>query len=349
MIFISPFQKFKIYNSDAAPFFFYIEVFPSDLSAFKLESIKALLKSVEANPIFPLPTRVDRVFNGEKSLLIRPREPISFSLMDDLVYSINPLPFIQSGIEKLLYFTEIRAFQKFRVSLTIDRAEKWWFATRFLYAKLLRIEEDFSGVLRAYIHTMVKAKLNDEDLTKAAKIYCEMVSDICNKRIKENFILIETDDTEVQVKLYKEKILKYYKKRKKVEELQIHPELVDIDVFNLSEIGFVFDFKDSKEIFKEIKASHKKYIPLLFYDDLLECMLQNLKKLEDGDENLLDPSYLLDKKIITIQKPKDLESASPQDLTWINSFDGIKLEPTIQLIRTTLKEHFTSMKQTGFM
>ncbi|KKN31447.1 hypothetical protein LCGC14_0823840 [marine sediment metagenome] len=342
MIFISPFQKFKIYNSDAAPFFFYIEVFPSDLSAFKLEHIKALLKSVEANPIFPLPTRVDRVFNGEKSLLIRPREPISFSLMDDLVASINPLPFVQSGIEKLLYFTEIRAFQKFGVSLTIDRAEKWWFATRFLYAKLLRIEEDFSGVLRAYIHTMVKAKLNDDDLINAAKKYCELVSDICNKRIKENSILIETDDNEVQVKLYKEKILKYYKKRKKVEELQYHPELVDIDVFNLSEKGFVSDFK---AIFKEIKASYKKYIPLLFYDDLLECMLQNLKKLEDGEVNLLDPSYLLDKNIITINNPKDLEITTPQDLTWMNSFDGINLKPTIQLIRTILKEHFSSMKQ----
>ena len=342
MIFISPFQKFKIYNSDAAPFFFYIEVFPSDLSAFKLEHIKALLKSVEANPIFPLPNRVDRVFNGEKSLLIRPREPISFSLMDDLVASINPLPFVQSGIEKLLYFTEIRAFQKFGVSLTIDRAEKWWFATRFLYAKLLRIEEDFSGVLRAYIHTMVKAKLNDDDLINAAKKYCELVSDICNKRIKENSILIETDDNEVQVKLYKEKILKYYKKRKKVEELQYHPELVDIDVFNLSEKGFVSDFKAN---FKEIKASYKKYIPLLFYDDLLECMLQNLKKLEDGEVNLLDPSYLLDKNIITINNPKDLEITTPQDLTWMNSFDSINLKPTIQLIRTILKEHYSSMKQ----
>ena len=342
MIFISPFQKFKIYNSDAAPFFFYIEVFPSDLSAFKLEHIKALLKSVEANPIFPLPNRVDRVFNGEKSLLIRPREPISFSLMDDLVASINPLPFVQSGIEKLLYFTEIRASQEFRVSLTIDRAEKWWFATRFLYAKLLRIEEDFSGVLRAYIHTMVKAKLNDDDLINAAKKYCELVSDICNKRIKENSILIETDDNEVQVKLYKEKILKYYKKRKKVEELQYHPELVDIDVFNLSEKGFVSDFKAN---FKEIKASYKKYIPLLFYDDLLECMLQNLKKLEDGEVNLLDPSYLLDKNIITINNPKDLEITTPQDLTWMNSYDGINLKPTIQLIRTILKEHFSSMKQ----
>ena len=189
---------------------------------------------------------------------------------------------------------------------------------------------------------MVKAKLNDDDLINAAKKYCELVSDICNKRIKENSILIETDDNEVQVKLYKEKILKYYKKRKKVEELQYHPELVDIDVYNLSEKGFVSDFK---AIFKEIKASYKKYIPLLFYDDLLECMLQNLKKLEDGEVNLLDPSYLLDKNIITINNPKDLEITTPQDLTWMNSFDGINLKPTIQLIRTIIKEHYSSMKQ----
>ena len=345
----SRFQKFKIFKSDAAPFFFYIEVFPPDLSAFKSEHMKALLKSVEANPIFPLPMRVDRVFNGDKSMLIRPREPISFSLMDNLVASINPLPFIQSGIEKLLYFTEIRAFQKFAVSLTIDRVEKWWASTRFLYAKLMRIEEDFSAALRAYIHTMVSAKLNDEDLINAAKNYCQMVSDICNKRIKENSILIETDKNEVQVKLYKEKILKYYKKRKKVEELQYHPELVDMDVYDLLEKGFVSEVEKSNAIFNQIKAGHKKYIPLLFYDDLLECMLQNLKQLEDGDVNLLDPSFLIDKNIIIVQKLEELESANPHDLSWMISFDGINLKPTIQSIRTTLTEHFSSMKQNRLM
>jgi len=349
VIFISRYRKFKIFKSDAAPFFFYIDVFPPDLSAYRVEHLKSLLKSIENNPIFPLPLRVDRVFNGDKSILIRPREPISFPLMDDNIASINPFTFVQSGIERLLYFTEITAFQKFTTSLTIDSVIKWWAATKFLYAKLLRIEDDFSAVLRAYIHTVVKAKLNDEDLFSAAKKYCEMVSDICNKRMKENSILIETRDDEVQVKLYREKTLKYYKKRKKVEELQYHPELVDIDVYNLSEKGFFSDIKDSKEIFNEIKADHKKYIPLLFYDDLQECMLQNIKKFEDGEDNLLDPSYLLDKNIITIHKTSDLESSSPQELTWMNSFDSLNFEPTIQSIRTIIIDHFGSMKPSRFL
>ncbi len=345
MIIISRYQKFKIFKSDAAPFFFYIDVIPSDLSAFKSEHTKALLKSVETNPVFPLPMRVDRVFNGEKSVLIRPREPISFTLMDNLVASINPFPFIQSGIEKLLYLTEIRAFQKFTTSLTIDRAEKWWASTRFLYAKLMRLEEDFSATLRAYLHTMVSAKINDDDLINAAKNYCQMVSDICNKRIKENYILVETENKEEQAKMYKEKTLKYYKKRKKVEELQYHPELVDIDVYDLLEKGFVSEVESSNATFSEIKAGQKKYIPLLFYDDLLECMLMNLKKLEDGDVKLLDPSFLIDNNIIIVQKIEELESAKPQDLSWMISFDGINLQPTFQSIKTTITEFYNLMKQ----
>jgi hypothetical protein len=38
-----------------------------------------------------------------------------------------------------------------------------------------------------------------------------------------------------------------------------------------------------------------KYIPLMFYDDLQECMLQNMRLLETNEMKLLDPSILLEK------------------------------------------------------
>ena len=341
---ISRYQKFKIFKSDAAPFFFYIEIFPPDLSAFRSPYLKAILKSIQINPIFPIPMRVDRVFNGEKSLLIRPREPISFSLMDDLVATVNPEPFLQFGVQKLLSFTEIRAFQKFIVSLTIERAEKWWTSTRFLYAKLKRLEEDFSAFLRAYIHTMVKAKINSEDLINAAKEYCQLIADICDKRIKENTILVEISEKESQVKLYKEKVLKYYKKRKKVEELQYHPELVDIDVYNLFDRDFKIVGEDSSSDFDVIKKKKKKYIPLLFYDDLLECMLLNLKILEDGEREILDPSFLLDQNVIIVQESKEFKALNIDDFSWMKSFTNIDLESVILHIKTTIQEYFNSLK-----
>lgn len=291
----------------------------------------------------PLPMRVDRVFNGEKSLLIRPREPITFSLMDNLTATINPTSFLQYGFKTLLYFTEIRGYETFFLSLTPEKAQKWWNSTKFLYAKLFRLEEDFSAFLRAYIHTVLKAKLNDEDLLSAATEYCQIVSDICDKRLKENSILIETKHTEANVKLYKEKVAKYRKKGKKVEQVQYHPELVDIDVFDLSERGFVEFIKYQNLMLNELKPIEIKYIPILFYDDLLECMLQNLKSLKEGNNNILDPSFLLDKNIIILQESNKVESINIQSYTWFNTFDKITLDPILESIKATKLEFYKSL------
>ena len=100
---VKPIHKFKTFKYDAAPFFFYIEIFPPDLTSYKKERELVLLKKIKYNPIMPLPMRVDRVFNGEKSILIRPIGPVSSPIMDDIFASINPTPFLQLGIEKLLF------------------------------------------------------------------------------------------------------------------------------------------------------------------------------------------------------------------------------------------------------
>ncbi|GAF88278.1 unnamed protein product, partial [marine sediment metagenome] len=76
---VKPIHKFKTFKSDAAPFFFFIEIFSPDLTSYEKERDFVLLKKINDNPIMPLPMRVDRVFNGEKSLLIRPKEPVFFS------------------------------------------------------------------------------------------------------------------------------------------------------------------------------------------------------------------------------------------------------------------------------
>ena len=284
----------------------------------------------------PLPMRVDRVFNGEKSLLIRPREPITFPLMDSYTATLNPTSFLQYGFEKLLYFTEIRGHENFFKSLDIEKVQKWWNSTKFLYAKLTRLEEDFSAFIRSYIHTVLRAKLNSEDLLSAAKEYCQIVSDICNKRLKENSIMVETKHTDSNVKLYKEKEAKYREKRKRVKRIQYHPELVDIDVLDLSEIGFIDYLNNKSLILNELKPLEIKYIPLLFYDDLLECMLQNLKSLKEGNDNILDPSFLLDNNIIVLNE-------SEKDYSWLDNFDNIALEPIMESVKTNILDFYKSL------
>lgn len=336
MIFIKPIHKFKIFKADAAPFFFYVEILPTDFTAFKSERTRNLLKKIDSNPIMPLPMRVDRVFNGEKSVLIRPREPISFSVMDDYIATINPYFFLQFGIEKLLYFTEIRAYEKFFISLPIEKVQKWWNSTEFRYTKLLQLEEDFSEFLNLYITNLLKAKLNHEDLINAATKYCQLIQEICEKRIKQNSILIETVRNEEHVPMYEKKLARYVEKKKRVEKIEYHPELVDIEIFDLSEKGFIVNKDQQYIILDNIKPKGLKYIPILFYDDLLECMLHNLKRLEDGNTPILDPSFLIDNKIITLQKSKEVETNKLQEYSWLRTFDTLEFESTLQSIKNTL-------------
>ena len=312
--------KFKTYKSDAAPFFFYIEVFPFDSSLYINPHSSSLIKTIERNPIVPIPMRVDCVFNGESSLIIRPRETTSFQISEEQLAVINPSQFLLSGIKNLIYFTEIRSSEQIFKSLSSKNVISWWEATRFLYGNLYRLEEDFSSFLRAYLHTMVRSYVEEDDLVSAAVQYCRIIEDICKKRMEQNRILVEMDGEESTVKMYKKKDQTYYKKLKKVKEKQYHPELVDIEIINYSSSNWPKETTPKNEIEKDIK----KYIPLLFYDDLQECMLLNLHYLEDNEKILLNPSLLIEDNIITIIDSINYNDDFKNKNTWWNEFNNIK-------------------------
>ena len=312
--------KFKTYKSDAAPFFFYIEVFPFNTSLYINPHVSSLIKTIERNPIVPIPMRVDRVFNGEPSVIIRPRETISFQISEEKLAVINPYQFLLSGIKNLIYFSEIRSSEQFFKSLSGKNVISWWEATRFLYGNLYRLEEDFSAFLRAYLHTMVKSYVKEDDLMSAAIQYCQIIEDICKKRMEQNRILVEIDGEESTVKMYKEKYKTYYKKLKKVTEKQYHPELIDIEVFNYSINNWPTDTTTKNGI----ERKEKKYIPLLFYDDLQECMLLNLKSLEENEKPVLNPSILIEENIITIIDSKNYNDDLENKNMWWNAFNNIK-------------------------
>ncbi len=240
----------------------------------------------------------------------------------------------------------MRAYDKFALSLTSQKAQKWWDSTKFLYAKLLMLENDFLAFLKAYIDNLLQAKLNDEDLITAATNYCKNIRNICEKRIDENSILIETTHLQTYGKLYFKRMGKYRKKMKKIEQVEIHPELINLDVFDLSEIGFKDKLENLNPLLDNLKPKLLKYIPLMFYDDLLECMLLNIQKLDDGDENILDPSFLIDKNIIILQESKDLEKLNTQDYSWFNSFNELNFESYIQSIKITIQEFIKEKAET---
>ncbi len=338
-------QKFKTFKYDAAPFFFIIDVFPSD-PELKHETSKSLVNKINKNPVIPLPMRVDRVFNGEISILIRPREIVSFPVKDDTVASINPIPFLQLGIEKLLYFTEIRSMEAFLKSIIPpngqNRVNRWWDITRSRYVPLYRLEEDFNAFLRAYLLTVVKAKLNEEDLVNAAKNYSQMVHDICEKRMTMNSIRTDIKGETKDAKMYKVKEISFYKKRKNVKETQYHPELIDLEIFDFTARGFLKE-DDRNSVIMEFKKTQKiKYIALLFYDDLMECMLQNLENIKEGATEILDPSFLIEKNAITLtdatKEGSIPKKTSDDDSGWWSDFGDIDINSPMQEIEKTNKE-----------
>jgi hypothetical protein len=314
--------KFKTYKSDAAPFFFYIEIFPFDTSQYLNPYVSSLIKVIERNPIVPIPIRVDRVFNGETSIIIRPREVISFKISEEQLAVINPQNFLSHGIKNLIYLSEIRSSEQLIKSLSRKNVRSWWEATRFLYGNLYRLEEDFSAFLKAYLHTIVKSYIEEGDLVNAAIQYCQILEDICKKRMEQNRILTEIDGKQTSVKMYKKKDVTYYKKLNKVSETQFHPELIDIEVFNYSTNNWPKDTATKNGI----ERKEIKYIPLLFYDDLQECMLLNLKYLEENEKPILKPSILIEENIITILDSKNYNDEFKSKNLWWNDLNNIKPE-----------------------
>ncbi|MFW9950428.1 MAG: hypothetical protein ACFFKA_09940, partial [Candidatus Thorarchaeota archaeon] len=317
--------RFKTYKSDAAPFFFFIDIFPLDLENFKSPISSSLAKKIINNPIMPLPMRVDRVFNGESSIIIRPNNPVSFPLNDSTLAIINPIPFLQSGLENLLFFTEIRSREQLFRSLKGEKVNQWWDNTRFLYGNLHQVEEDFSAFLKAYLYTIVKAKINEDDITSAAIEYCEIVNNICKEKMLRNKILVEIKKEQENVKMYKEKKVKRREKFKVEKKVEYHPELIDIEIFNFNENGFPKQDNFKEYINKNYNGIVVKYIPLLLYDDLQECMLQNLRLLENNEFNLLDPSILLESKVILLFKPEEQQNENLNKYNWLNDLNSIDL------------------------
>jgi len=318
--------QFKTYKSDASPFFFFIDIFPLDLKIFDTPYSLALAKHIKNNPVMPLPMRVDRVFNGKSSILIRPNSPVTFPLNESILAIINPTPFLQLGIENLLFFTEIRSQQRLYRSVSNQKVKEWWENTRYLYGNLHQIEEDFSAFLKAYLYTIIKAKINETDFTGAAIEYCQIVNNICKEKMLRNKILVEIKDIKESVKLYREKTAKRREKLNIVKSIEYHPELIDIEVFNFSDKGFSKqkDFKDN--ILKNDDHIVVKYIPLLFYDDLQECMLQNLTLLEKNETELLNPSFLLEKNVIILLSSEETENNDLNKYNWLSDLNEVDIE-----------------------
>ena len=325
--------KYKTYKSDAAPFFFYIDVIPAETAHFKYENHKELIEGNKFNPIIPLPMRVDRVFNGESSILIKPRDPISFPIEEDKIALINPTKFLKYGLKTLFSYAEIRATEEFLKSVSHKNVLKWWNLTRFLYGKLTTLEEDFSAFLRAYLYTILKAKINNEDLREAAIKYCSLIKKICSERLTEKKILIEIRGKQKIENFYQMKNKTIYPKLKKTQVKNLYPMFIDVEIYDFEECRYSKSIDESS--IRDKNSKILSYIPLLFYDDLLECMLQNLKKLENPEVKVIDPTFLLDNGIILLLESDQFNQFDSKIYTWQQGFSELNIAKIIEKINPT--------------
>ena len=193
-----------------------------------------------------------------------------------------------------------------------------------------------SAFLKAYLYTIITATINEEDITGAAIKYCEIINEICKEKMLRNKIIVETKGNQESVKLYREKTGKSREKLKVVKEVEYHPELIDIEVYNFINSGF-----PKQEEFKNLKDKNNdnvivKYIPLLLYDDLQECMLQNFRLLEINETELLDPSVLLKSQVILLLNSEEPDNINLSKYSWLNDLSEVDVGVILNSITQSL-------------
>ncbi len=75
----------------------------------------------------------------------------------------------------------------------------------------------------------------------------------------------------------------------------------------------------------------------MLYDDLQECMLLNLKDLEENEKSILNPSILIEKNIINIINSEDYNDNFKNKNIWWSEFNTIK--PDLYLDEILLSRH----------
>lgn len=324
-------SRFKKYKSDAAPFFFYMDIFPLSTSPYEKDYLKDLISKIKRNfIIMPIPIRVDKIYNGQKSVMLRPLEPIHFKIREDLMALINPKPFLQKGINNLVQLSEVRSLEVLHQPIESYNIEKWWNQTKFIYANSYQLEKDFSAFLRGYLNFMVRAKFKGGDLKEAAKNYCHMIVDICEKRITFNSMTTEVEGKFVKTNIYVKKTKKVLQNWDFKEQVVYHPKLIDIELFDFKEGKYPKSKENLKSEISSKKSEILKYIPFMIYDDLLECMLQNLENLERDENDILDPSILIDKNIIKIYNIEEFpDKINLTKFSWLDPFESIDINRLI--------------------
>lgn len=254
--------KLKTFKNDLAPMGFYFDIFSTKI--FQI-------------PILPIPMRIDKVSNGEPTLLITPNREKLEKAFKKLKLRINFNLFYLIGIKNFLNYANIKQKDLTLRGLDGDKIRKWWKASNNISAFNPDLSESFTFITSQFLKTFSYIDKNNLDPTQDKDHYTNILIDYCDSTIKyfrnkieKNVFFIENEDIIEMEKLYLEKKQKYY------------PLDIKILVNDLTA-------KKSREM---------RFVPYLIYDDLLDSFYYNKKLLENSTDDAINLKVYEDNDII---------------------------------------------------
>ncbi len=223
------------------------------------------------NPILPMPLRIDMVTNGLPTNFIFPKKTTSIQIGND-IYTYNYFNLYRFFLKNLIHYSKKTHLKVSYQDLKEKTIQKWWELSRNLKAKIPTYSHDLEFILEAYLEAFKSYKLSN-DLHAALMDYTNKLIDYCNTRLESNVIEI----------YYKQDLLG--KRMYKIKKEHYFPDIFEYDVEEM--------VKGKKKI------RRKAFIPIMIYDDLLECFLFNQMQLEKilNEKNELKEEEIEDQKV----------------------------------------------------
>ena len=254
--------KLKTFKNDLAPVGFYFDIFSTKI--FQI-------------PILPIPMRIDKLSNGEPTLLITPNLEKLEKVFKKLKLRINFNLFYFIGIKNFLNYANIKQKDLTLRSLDGDKIRKWWKASNNISAFNPDLSESFTFITSQFLKTFSYIDKNNldprqdkDDYTNILIDYCDSIIKYFRNKIEKNIFFIENEDKIEMEKLYLEKKQKYY-------PLEIKIPVNDLIAKKTHEMGFV---------------------PYLIYDDLLDSFYYNKTLLINDTNDSINLKVYVDNEII---------------------------------------------------
>jgi len=221
------------------------------------------------NPVIPVPVRIDKISNGEYTYIVLPNMQPQ-AIIDNSVYYFDLYRFLELGFRNLLAYSA-KKFQEITYRpLNPINVSKWWEDTRNHTCNIPSYTEDITICLQAYLDAYQHWKLSG-DMRGALIQYSEKIIDLCTTRLQSNTITYQRGKTVIKSRMFTER-----RDGKKL------PQIWEVDHINTS----------------NGKVRKRAFIPLMIYDDLLECFLSNKAELERGELEIIDFASLEKLKVL---------------------------------------------------